>query len=350
MGLLGPLVNDPVEVVESHVAMQSQDFGPAMWSIGQRLNGFVEADVERKVSDGAILRTHVMRPTWHFVSRADLRWLMALTGPRVQQGLASRYRRLGLDPKTRSKGERVIAKALEGGNHLTRAELADRVRGARIDHEGQRLPHLLSHCELESVICSGRVRGKHQTYALFDERVPKGRAFNRERALADLVSRYLGSHGPASLKDMAWWSGLTVGDLHVGLEDLGDEVTQEGVKDVTLWSLGDAPRGGARKDRVQLLQAYDEFVVGYTESRYLDDPRAAEAKKAFVDRTMPTGIVMLGSRVVGHWRRSTKDKTIGVEALLYEDLRGPGATALEDAARDLGRFVAKESHLTVGLL
>lgn len=346
MGLLGPVDEDPVAVVERHLAMQAQDFGPAKWSIGQRLSGSTDDEVERAFSKGSFLRTHVMRPTWHFVSRRDLRWLMALTGSRVQKGLESRYRQLDLDARTRSKAERVITKALAGGNHLTRAELADVLRGSRIDHSGQRLPHLLSHCELESVICSGRVDGKQQTFALFEERVPKGRAFDRDRAVVDIVDRYLTGHGPATLKDMAWWSGLTLGDLRSGIEGLGDRVAQQELGGLTLWSIGDAPSGGQRKPRVQLLQTYDEFVVGYTESRYLGDPRADLAKEAFLSRNLPPATVLFGSRIAGRWRRSTRPKTVEVEVVLYERSRGMEA-ALEKATTALGRFVSKEVDLSI---
>jgi hypothetical protein len=342
MGLLGPLLEKPVDVVRHHLAMQSQDVGPAKWSIGQRLNGLTDREVERKISDGSILRTHVLRPTWHFVARTDLRWLMALSGPRVQRGLESRYRKLGLDAKTRARGERVIAKHLEGGNHLTRRELGAILRKARIDPEGQRMPHLLSHCELEAIICSGQVKGKQQTFALFDERVPTGPRLDRDKALVELVRRYLNSHGPATLADLSWWSGLTTTDLKAGLEGLAPRASSETLDGLTLWWTDKEPRGRPRRPVVQLLQAYDELVVGYTESRYLGDPRRARIRAAFIDRSVPNGTVMVGSRVLGHWRRSTKEKVVEVEAHLYEPLRGAQAKAMEKAVGDLGRFVGKE--------
>ena len=138
--------------------MQAQAFGPAKWSIAQRLGKVVDADVERKVSGGSILRTHVMRPTWHFVAKRDLRWLMDLTGARVHRGLQSRHRELDLNPKTLARAEKLIASNLEGGNFLTRREIGEILRKSRLDPEGQRLPHLLMHCELKALICSGPVR------------------------------------------------------------------------------------------------------------------------------------------------------------------------------------------------
>lgn len=273
---------------------------------------------------------------------------MALSGPRVQKGMEGRYHQLGLDAKTRARAERAISDHLSGGRHLTRKELVDVLRSARIDDDGQRLPHLLMHCELESVICSGRVRGKDQTYALFDERVPQISRFDRDSAVAQLVRRYLKSHGPATVKDMAWWSGLTMTDLRTGLAAAG--ATSEEREGVTLWSIDAPPRGGPRRARVQLLQNYDEFVVGYTESRYVGDPKAETMKARFHARDLPGATVLLGSRAVGHWRRAMKGRVLEVEVLLYERLRGPDSVALEEAAQELGRFLGRETRLHVGIL
>ena len=330
-----------VSVVRHHLAMQAQDFGPAKWSIGQRLGKVVDADVERKVSDGSVLRTHVMRPTWHFVAKQDLRWLMALTGARVHRGLQSRYRGLGLDPKTIARAEKLIVSNLEGGNYLTRKEIGEILRKSRVDPAGQRLPHLLGHCELQALICSGPVRAKEQTYALFDERVPKGRTFDPEAAVVELVHRYLQSHGPATLKDMSWWSGLPMGDLRNGLEGLGSAVTSESVDGMTLWQTTDPPPKARNRKRVHLLHTYDEYVVGYTESRYVGDPYAERLRASFKDRRL-TRTVLAGSRTVGHWRSVARGPRLEVEVELFERLRPSDAEALEAAVTELGRFMSKE--------
>jgi hypothetical protein len=347
-GLTAPIVGGPARVVARHLAMQSQDFAPAKWSIAQRSEGTTDAEIERSFSKGSILRTHVLRPTWHFVARRDLRWLMRLSGPRVQRGLESRYGRLGLDAKTRARAEKVIARELEGGA-LSRRELKEVLIGSRIDTEGQRLPHLLSHCELESVICSGPRRNKDHTYALFDERVPAGRSFDYDGAMVELVRRYLTGHGPATVKDMAWWSGMTGADIKKALRALDTEVDSAEVDGKALWFLGDSVPAAVPR-RVHLLQAYDELVVGYTESRYLGDPRAENARAAFVGRSLPTGIVLLGSRIAGHWRRTVSDKKVEAEVLLYATLRGPDKTALQDAVDELGRFLERPAELIVGAM
>ncbi len=219
-----------------------------MWSIGQRSKGSRQDDVDRALIEGTIVRTHVLRPTWHFVARDDIRWLLALSGPRVQQGNAGRYRQLGLDARTLARAAKVIASALEGGNRLTRDELAAVLEQRKVDREGQRMPYFLMHCELEAVICSGGRKGKQQTYALFDEQVPVGGPrFDREDAVVELVRRYLTSHGPATVKDLSWWSGLTMTDIRAALGSLEDDVGSDEIDGLTFWSAASERRRRASR-------------------------------------------------------------------------------------------------------
>ena len=327
------------EVVRHHLAMQAQEFGPAKWSIGQRSDDVLDPDVDRAVEDGAIVRTHILRPTWHFVAREDLRWLMALSGPRVAKGNAGRYRRLGLDAKSFDRATTLIVRELDGGARRTRNELAEALDRSRFDREGQRMPHILMQLELDLVIGSGGLDGKRQTYVLLDGRVPSTEPIDRDEALAELVRRYLGSHGPSTVKDMGWWSGLTMGDLRRGLEALGDQVRSEDVDGLSCWSLSatesrpPAPRGA------QLLQTYDELVVGYTESRFLGDPASELARAAWTERSFPTGLLLLGDRVGGHWRRTFEREGVRIEAHLYEEPTPSTTRAVRAAAKSFGRFV-----------
>lgn len=335
--LTGGRFSSAADVVRHHLAMQAQDYAPAKWSIGQRSEGLVDGDVDRAVADGSIVRTHVLRPTWHFVAREDLRWLMALSGPRVQQGNQGRQRQLDLDAKTLDRAERAIVRALDGGERRTRDQLGEVLDRAGIDREGQRMPYILMHLELEAVIGSGGLDGKRQTYVLLDGRVPAAPPIDRDEAVVELVRRYLGSHGPASVKDLSWWSGLTMTDLRRALADLDDEVMSEEVGELTLWSLDPADTGPARG--AQLLQTYDELVVGYTESRFLDDPAKEFARTAWMERSFPNGLLTLGGRVGGHWRRTLERDRVRIEAHLYEEPSRTAIRALDAAAAAFGRFV-----------
>jgi hypothetical protein len=271
---------------------------------------------------------------------------MALSCPRVQQGNAGRYRDLGLDAKTRARCERVIAKALAGGARLTRDELGAELDARRIDRAGQRMPYILMHCELEGLIGSGGLSGKQQTYALLDERAPSPPRFDRPEALMELARRYLTSHGPATVKDLSWWSGLTIADLKRALGNLSDEVRSETVDGLTMWSIGrtEAPR---LPRGVQLLQTYDELVVGYTESRFVGDPGAARARAAWFDRNFPSGVFLLNGRIGGHWRRNAEPKRIRIEAVPYGQPKAADRKAIGTAAAELGRFFERPVELEI---
>ena len=339
--LTGERFAAPDEVVRWHLGMQAQEYGPAMWSIGQRSKGLREADVDRAVTEGTIVRTHVLRPTWHFVARDDIRWLLALSGPRVLQGNAGRLRQLGLDARTLARAERVVASALDGGNRLTRNELAAVFTGTRLDPEGQRMPYILMHCELTGLIGSGGRTGKQQTFALLDGRVPAGgRRLDRDEAVRELVRRYLTSHGPATVKDMSWWSGQTMTDLRAALGSLEDEVTSDEVDGLMLWSAAsERSRRPPAARGVHLLQTYDELVVGYTESRFHGDTSGDLARQAWSDRTYPTGLFLLHGRIGGHWRRTIEPKRVRVSFHTYGAVSGDDARTLESAAARLGRFL-----------
>ena len=338
----------PDEAVRWHLAMQAQDYGPAMWSIGQRSREVADADVDRALTDGAIVRTHVLRPTWHFVARDDIRWLLALSGPRVQQGNAGRYRQLGLDARTLGRAEKVIAAALEGGNRLTRDEIAAVFDRRKLDRDGQRMPYLLMHAELDALIGSGGRRGKQQTYALLDERVPAGGRFDRDEALTELVRRYLTSHGPGTVKDMSWWSGLTMSDIRRALGELGEEVASEEIDGLAFWSIAsERVRSAPAARRAHLLQTYDELVVGYTESRFHGETGRELARAAWSERTFPSGVILLNGRVGGHWRRTIEPNRISVTVHLYDAATGAEERALEAAAKGLGRFHGRPATVEV---
>jgi hypothetical protein len=345
--LSGSRFGTAAEAVGWHLAMQAQDYAPAKWSIGQRSVGLRDEDLDLALVEGSIVRTHVLRPTWHFVARDDIRWLLALSGPRVHQANAGRYRELGLDGRTRARCERVIVRALAGGNRLTRDGIAAVLDGARVERAGQRMPYILIHCELESVICSGGLSGRQQTYALLDERVPEGRRLDRDDALMELARLFLRSHGPTTVKDLSWWSGFTMSDIRKALDGLGSDVESETVDGLAFWSVPQTGAESSTPRAVHLLQAYDEMVVGYSESRWWGDLRAEAVAAAWRDPGRPSGVILFEGQVAGHWSRRVDRGSIRIEAHLYETRRRGLATALEAAAEDHGAFFGRPVTLEV---
>ena len=231
-----PTFKKPVEVVNWLGAVQAQDFGAAKWAVGLRMAGGNDLEVEQAVNEGTILRTHVLRPTWHFVTPADIRWLLALTGPRVNAANATWYRQLELDEAVFRQTNKLIEKALEGGKQLTRPELATILQQAGIAAQDTvRLSFIVMRAELDGLICNGANQGKQITYALLEERVPPVRPLTREEALAEITRRYFISHGPATIADFGWWSGLTAADARAGLKLVEDEIEHEVIDGQTFW-------------------------------------------------------------------------------------------------------------------
>jgi hypothetical protein len=331
--LWGGSLETPEEVVGWLGAMQAQDFRVATWSVAQRARDVDEVAMAHAFSDGAILRTHLLRPTWHFVLPSDIRWLLALTAPRVNAASAYQYRRLELDHEVFARSNAVLAGAVTGGRHRTRKELAGVLDGARIPADGLRLGYLIMRAELDAVLCSGAPRGKKQTYALLEERAPTAPVLDRDEALARLTRRYFTSRGPATLRDYARWSSLKVADARAGIERVATELEQTVVDGRTYW-FGPRSRGSSpRRPRVDLVQGLDERIMSYSESRDVDlvlDARAG---------ALVTHAVLLDGRLAGHWRPVWKRGSVLVATWLSRRFVGAEARALDAAARRFGRFL-----------
>ena len=328
--------DDAGEVVEWLGAVQAQVFDEAKWSLGERTRSCTDADVEAAFARGDIIRTHVLRPTWHFVARPDLRWLLRLTRPRVHGLNRYWYAQHGLDAKLFAHAHRVLAEALADGAPRTRTELAERLAASGIVADGPRLAYVLMHAELEEVICSGPRRGKQHTYALLDDRVPLSPRdeLSRELAAAELVRRYFTSHGPATVKDFTTWSSLTVAETRAALERVGNALDVQVDEAGTAWYAA-PPRGEStpRRGRTAfLIPMYDETIVAYQGLRVvLAQP---VPRPGLLDRA-----IVIGGRTVGTWKRSLMPPRVTLEAKLFAHLAGADARALDGATRRFGRFL-----------
>jgi hypothetical protein len=300
--------------------------------------GVGDAALDDAFAAGAILRTHVLRPTWHFVLPEDIRWMLELTAPRVQTLNGHPYRRLALDDGVLEASSDVVANAVRGGNHLTRAELGALLEEAGIATDGQRLPYILMNAELRGLICSGPLHGRQHTYALLDERAPQAKSLGLDEALAELTLRYFTSHGPASPKDFKSWSSLTSADINKGLEMVESQLGHEVIDGVSYWFAGAAPYPKPASPTVHLLQGYDEYLSGYTETRYVLDVSGA-AGSLPQDRVVFNGVVILDSQTAGHWRRMLKKHSVIIEAALYTPFDGGQTQALQAAADRYGEFL-----------
>jgi hypothetical protein len=295
--LAGNPLKKPEEVVQWMCAVQAQDYAGAKWAIAQRAENATSAAIDKLLAEGVILRTHVMRPTWHFVMPADIRWMLKLTAPRVKALMAYQNRQQELSEADFRRANKLFTRVLQGGKQLTRIELAQALKQGGIEASGVRLACLLMRAELDAVICSGGRRDKQFTYALFDERVPPTKSWTREESLAELTRRYFTSHGPATARDFAKWSGLPVGDVKAIVED------QEIIR--------------VKSPTVHLLPTFDEYLFGTK------------------DHAAPS--IILNGRVIGQWRRTLPQKEAMIESNLSVRIGKAEQAALKAAAKRYSR-------------
>jgi hypothetical protein len=335
--LAGSPLDSPADVVRHLGAVQAQDYAASAWGIGQRVRACVLADVERAYASGAILRTHALRPTWHFVMPEDLRWLQQLTAGRVRAALAYYDRQLEVDASARRRANRVFEKALSPGRHLTRAELGRALAGSGADATGQRLGHLIMHAELDALVCSGAPRGKQHTYALVDERAPSVTRMTRDDALAELCRRYFMGHGPALARDLAWWSGLTVADARQGIEMNREWLTSETIEGRTYWFAPPSAPPRLRKPVIHLLPNYDEYLIAFKDHAASFEGRAPPGSVALYDM-LARHIVVMDGWVIGGWRPARQKGGVRIGTRLLRALDASQERALRAAAERYGRF------------
>jgi hypothetical protein len=345
--LVAPVLRDAAAAVRAFGAMQAQEFGPARWAVGLRIKGAQDGDVARAFDAGAILRTHVMRPTWHFVAPEDIRWLLALTAPRVRAATAYHDRLHGIDARRIARAQALIERQLKGGRYLTRAELALSLDAAELPSKGSALAHLVMHAELDGLICSGPRRGRQFTYALLEERAPAVPRLSTHEALAALAMRYFGSHGPATVRDYAWWSGLTARQARESIEAAGSALAPEAIGGLMCWSQSSTRRVAGRWARpfARLLPIYDEYLIAYKDRQPLVDPKRPVPRGAF-DRF--AHYLVIDGRLSGSWRHVRARDRLEVHVRPFGRLTRAEARALGTEVERLGRFLGEAATLRMG--
>lgn len=308
--------------------MQAQEYEHAKWAVGIRTPGTTEADIERLLADGAILRSHPMRGTHHLVARDDLRWLMALMGPVMIARSARRNRELGLDEKTLARAMKAIQRALEGGTHLTRAEVVSVLARAKINTDGQRIAHIIYRAELESLVCSGRRKGKQITLALFDERVPASKPRPRDVAIAELAQRYVATRWPATLQDFTWWCQLPAADAKAGFAA------------TTPPRIAALPRTAPR---ALLLPPFDEYTVAYRDRSAIGEPPARA--KSFGESTLLGPVVVVDGTVAGTWRRTLGRTRVAVAVTPWRALTPRDRRDIDHAVARYAAFIGRSDYV-----
>ncbi len=330
-------------VVRGLLGVQAENHGHAAWAVATRTAGVDKATFDRLFDEGAILRTHVLRPTWHYVVPDDIRWLLELTAPRIRRSFLQLQRSLNVGDRDLETSRRVILETLAGGHHLTRAALAEGLAGAGLAVDGPRMGLFTADAELAALICSGAMDGAEQTYALLDERAPEARRLERDEALAELVLRYFSGHGPATERDLAYWATMTLADVRRGLAEVGDRLESFELAGRRYWFTEPPPPPGRLEPRGHLLLILDELYRGYQESRgHIDVEGLVQP-----GRTLSVGMALLDGQIVGGMRRVVRSRSVRFEVLPARALARHEIEALSEAGLRQARFLGLVADVRV---
>ncbi|MDR3058662.1 MAG: winged helix DNA-binding domain-containing protein [Prevotella sp.] len=302
--LAGTEIKEPHNLVSWMGAMQSQSFEMAKWGIGCRMPGITNQMLDKALDKGDILRLHILRPTWHFVSKDDIYWMLDLSTPRVRKAIASSDKELGLTENFIKKTNAIIEKALAKDSNLTRQELQDIINNAGLKADSRTITHIMYHAELGGIVCNGIVRGKKQTYALLEEKVPKPKEiFNKDESLYKLAYKYFQSHGPATLQDFIWWSGLTATECRRAVDLIKDDFIFEVIgEQIYIFHRASVPT--KEVNLINLLPAFDEFIVSYKDRK--ETLHIDHHKKIITSPGIFQPSISKDGKTIGSWRKLPK--------------------------------------------
>ncbi|HEX4959572.1 MAG TPA: winged helix DNA-binding domain-containing protein [Thermoanaerobaculia bacterium] len=325
-------------------AVQAQDYLGALWAVGLRMKNTTEADVERALADRTIVRTWPMRGTLHFVAAADVRWMLELMTPRVVAASARRLQQeLDLNDTVFAHSRDVLVKALRGGRQRSRTAMYEALEAAGIPATGQRGLHILWRLAQDGVLCFGAREGKQQTFVLLDEWVPNARRLDRDEALAELARRYFTSHGPATVQDFTWWSGLAPAAATAALDLAKPGLVREDIEGRAYWLSASMPTAKAASSAAYLLPAYDEYTVSYKDRSAVLDPLHAKRPDSGNGIFNPT--MVLDGRVVGTWKRTLKKESVVVVLRPFSRLKKTEKNAFQEAGCRYGAFLGRPAVL-----
>ena len=335
--LVRPRFGKAEELVSWFGAVQAQDYAGALWAVGQRLPGAVEADVvEGALASRALVRTWPMRETLHFVAAADARWMLALLAPRLLRRNAGRHRQLGLDPDALTRSRKVLTRALAGGGCLTRAAAYAALERAGVSPAGQRGIHIIGHLAQSGVLCFGSRDGKQPTFVLLEDWLPPAAEVPREEALARLAVAYFRSHGPATFRDFTWWSGLVARDASAAVAEAGSALVRDDRGEHLTWTVAPPPPRATARPFAALLPPWDEYLVAYK-----DRGHALGHLREVPPMVIGRPLLVIDGRVVGDWGRALGPSSVRVTVRFWSRATAEERRLAEEAAERYGRFLGR---------
>ncbi len=342
--LIEPGLTNPAELVAYMGVVQAQDYNGAKWSLGVRLPGSTDRGIEQALVKREIVRTWIFRGTLFFVSTADVRWMAALVGQRVIDSIQGRYRPLDLDEKTLNRCSDLIVKALQESPELTRKDLLDLIEKNGISTKGLRAPHILQRASLEGLVCQAAAIKNNPTYILMDHLPPQPAILSHDEAIVELAKRYFASHGPATLKDFAWWLGLPLAEAKIGLEGAQSPLIRENVNGQIYWLADPKPIVNGYAQSISLLPPADEYLLGYQDRSPILDARLA---KMLSQGNGLNPFLVKDGKVVGTWRRTIGKKGVVVNVNASSEIDQPDLEALDRAAIRYGEFLGLAVNLKI---
>lgn len=329
--------NSPEEIVQHLGAMQAQDYAMAKWAIGARCDA-TEAAIEEAINSAKIIRTHILRPTWHFVAAKDIHWMLDLSAPQVKRFTASAAKKYGYDSKKLDQINLAIEKMLAGNNPMTRDEIMQELNIKKTSSEDFLSAAIMMNAELDGLVCNGKMKGKQITYALLEEKVSRPKAkLTKEEALAKLAKRYFESHGPATLFDFSWWSGFPPTICKKSINAIELQLNSIHIEDQTYWFGKDVQEAKNLRESVHFLPAFDEILISYKtrEASILVEHQA----KAFTNNGIFKPIILENGKVIGTWKRTIKKDHAKIETQFFNVTEWKKKTALFEGIKSFENYL-----------
>lgn len=334
--LMGSDLKTPQEVVSWMGAVQAQDFNMTKWALGVRLPALTNKSVEDAINKGLIVRTHILRPTWHLVAATDIHWMLALSAPRLKSVWKSYNTMVGLTDSVRDKAQDIIQQTLEFGKHLTRAQIGDVLNDKGLNLDSHHINHIMFGAELDGIVCNGEIKGTKQSYCLLEERIPKTEVFDKDIALERLARKYFMSHAPATLQDFVWWSGLTISDAKKAMDMIKSDFVVEKIDSLEYWINNSFKELKDSRKSVFLLPAWDEFVVSYKNREHiiLDEHYSKVISKNGIFKP----VVVKDGQIIGMWKRVKKKDKVFAETELFGKEDGATKELIKKASDSFDLF------------
>jgi len=327
----------PQEIVQHLGAMQAQDYTMAKWAIGSRCDS-TEKVIEEAINSAKIIRTHILRPTWHFVASDDIYWMLDLSAPQVKRFTASAAKKYGYDEKKLDQTNSKIEKLLTGNNHLTRDEIMQELNIKKSSSEDFLSAAIMMNAELDGLVCNGKMKGKQITYALLEERVSKPKfKLTKEEALSKLAKRYFESHGPATLTDFSWWSGFPPTTCKLAINAIELQLNSVEIESQKYWFGNDISKDSDFRESVHFLPAFDEILISYKtrEASILSEHQS----KAFTNNGIFKPIILENGKVIGIWKRTIKKDHAKIETQFFYETESHKKTILFEGIKAFENYL-----------